>query len=169
MNVIESARLSLRRVTAGDATFLCRLLNEPSWLQNIGDRGVRTAADAERYFQSKILPMYEQRGFGMYLVESKVGTIPMGLCGLVKRDTLPDVDLGFALLPEFWGKGHAIEAATAVMAHARTSLGLTRLLAIVTPANTPSVRLLQKLGFGFQKTIRLTPQDEELKLYVAVL
>lgn len=167
--VVETARLSLRRVTAGDAAFLCRLLNEPSWLKNIGDRGVRTPADAERYVQTKILPGYEQYGFGMYLIESKSDARPMGLCGLVRRDTLPDVDLGFALLSEFWGQGYAFEAASEVVSYARRSLGLSRLLAIALPANAPSVRLLGKLGFQYQNPIRLTPTDENLELHAITL
>lgn len=167
MKVAETARLSLRQLALSDAAFMCRLLNEPSWLLNIGDRGVRTPADAERYIETTALQMYQRLGFGMYLLESKPDAEPIGLCGLVKRDSLPDADLGFALLPEFWGQGYAFEASAAVMAHARTAFGLSRLLAIVTPTNQPSIKLLEKLGFRFQQMIRTISTGENLKLYAA--
>lgn len=166
MNIAETARLRLRHLELPDAAFYCRLLNEPSWLANIGDRGVRTVADAEQYLRTKSIPLYETLGYGMYLVETRDERRPIGLCGLVKRDALPDPDLGFALLPEFWGKGYAHEASLAVMNHARDVLGIRRLFAIVTPANERSIALLEGLGFTHHGAFRLTPQDQELKLYV---
>lgn len=167
MQIAETERLSLRHMTPGDAAFLCRLMNEPSWLQNIGDRGVRTVEDAERYIRNRIFDAYQRHGFGMYVVESKLHGQPIGTCGLVRRDTLPSADLGFALFPEFWGQGFAFEAASAVMTHARDVLQLPPLLAIVSPHNTRSSRLLEKLGFAYQGLIRLSPNDEELRLYAA--
>lgn len=169
LNIAESARLSLRRIELIDAAFLCRLLNEPSWLENIGDRGVRTTQDAEQYIQTKVHETYEAHGFGMYLVESKHDRVAIGLCGLVSRESLGGVDLGFALLPQFWGQGLAFEAASAVMTHARESLSLTRLLAIVAPRNVRSSQLLENLGFEFRRMVRLTPEAEELRLYEAAM
>lgn len=163
--VAETERLRLRHVALADAPFFCRLLNEPSWLQNIGDRGVRTTEHATRYIQAPLLEMYRRLGFGMYVVEPKTGGEPMGVCGLFKRDVLPQPDLGFAFLPEFWGRGHAFEAAAAVMRHARAALGFTRLLAITTPTNERSGRLLEKLGFRCEGVVRVPPGDEDLRLY----
>lgn len=168
MQIAETERLILREMALSDATFFCGSLNEPSWLQNIGDRGVRTPEDAERYIREKIWEAYNAHGFGMYVVESKQHGQPIGTCGLVRRGTLPGADLGFAMLPEFWGQGFAFEAASAVMTFARDIQHLPPLLAIVNPDNTRSCRLLAKLGFEYQRLIRLTPGSEELKLYVAV-
>ncbi|MGH8401527.1 MAG: GNAT family N-acetyltransferase [Gammaproteobacteria bacterium] len=168
MQIAESERLILREMVSSDAAFFCGLLNEPSWLQNIGDRGVRTPEDAERFIHDKIREAYKAHGFGMYVVESKQHRRPIGTCGLVRRETLPSADLGFALLPEFWGQGFAFEAASAVMAYAHEVLRLPPLLAIVSPQNSRSSRLLVKLGFEYQRLIRLTPGSEELKLYAAM-
>lgn len=164
--VAETARLLLRRLEIADAAFMCRLFNEPSWLQNIGDRGVRTTQDAEHYIRTKTWETYQRLGFGMYLVESKAEACAIGLCGLVSREALPDPDIGFAMLPGFWGRGYAFEAAHAVMAHAR-ALGFARLLAVVSPGNERSSRLLEKLGFALEGAVRLTPEGEELKLFAA--
>lgn len=165
--VVETKRLTLRHLAETDASFLCRLFNEPSWLQNIGDRGVRTPEEAERYIQSDVLKKYATQGFGMYAVVAKIQEQPVGVCGLFQRDGLLTPDLGFALLPEYCGRGYAHEAAAAVMNYARTQLGLANLLAITSLNNNRSATLLLKLGFRFEKLIRLPPQDEELKLYVA--
>lgn len=162
--IARTERLVLRHADLTDADFFCRLLNEPSWLQNIGDRGVRTPGDAEEYIQTKSIDVYPKLGFGMYLVESRDSRQPMGLCGLVMREALPHPDLGFAFLPEFWGRGYAFEAAAAVMAHAR-ELGLVKLLAITDPTNRASFRLLEKLGFRFESMTRMSPADKELRLY----
>lgn len=169
MIVTETSRLILRHLAPADAAFYRRLVNEPSWLQNIGDRGIRTQEDAEEYIRTKSMETYRTLGFGMYLVESKADAQPIGVCGLVKRESLPDLDLGFALLPEFWGQGYAREAAAAVMDLARTSLGLSRLLAITSLGNHASGSLLEKLGFRFEGIVRLPPGEEELKLFSAEL
>jgi len=166
--VAETRRLSIRRLTLADAAFLLRQVNEPSWLANIGDRGVRNLADAERYIQVRMLDPYAAHGFGMYLVERKPDGEPIGLCGLVKRDTLPHPDLGFSLLEEFHGSGYAFEAATAVMDHA-AQLKLRRVLAITTPANRRSGKLLEKLGFRVEGSVGLVPDDEDLTLYAISL
>lgn len=167
MQVCDSPRLRLRWMTLDDAPFLLRQLNEPSWHLNIGDRGVRTVEDARRYIQTRMLAPYRALGYGMNLVELKAGGAAIGLCGLVKREHLPDPDLGFSLLEEFWGYGYALEAAAAVLEHARRTLGLPRLLAITTPTNERSARLLEKLGFRLQEPEYTTPEGEKLRLYAA--
>jgi RimJ/RimL family protein N-acetyltransferase len=162
-------RLRLRLLTPADAPYLLRQLNEPSWLRFIGDRGVRTTAEAEQYIRGRIMAPYEQHGFGMYLVEDRAAAIPMGMCGLVKRESLPHADLGFSFLPEYWRQGLAAEAATAVMRHAANPLGHTRLLAITTPDNERSGRLLERLGFGLQQLQQLEPDGETLRVYACQL
>jgi RimJ/RimL family protein N-acetyltransferase len=165
----ETERLRVRPMAVSDAAFVYRLLNEPSWLQNIGDRGVRSIADAASYIESKVISMYTVMGFGMYVAESKADAVPLGMCGLVRREALPAPDIGFAFAPEYWGKGYAREAATAVMHHAGTQLGLDQLLAIVTPTNVRSCRLLESLGFRYEAVFRAVPHDQELKLYAITL
>lgn len=162
--VLETERLVLRRLTVEDAPFLLRLLNEPSWLRFIGDRGVRTLDDARRYVLEGPIDMYERLGFGMYATTLKGNEAsPIGICGLVKRPGLEDVDIGFALLPEFWGKGYAYEAASAVMAYAKGAVGLERVVAITSLDNESSARLLEKIGLRFERLIQL--KGEELKLF----
>jgi RimJ/RimL family protein N-acetyltransferase len=118
LNVIETERLLLRKLSLDDAGFIVELLNEPSFLQFIGDKGVRSLDDARAYIQQGPMAMYEQHGFGLFLTALKEGNEPIGMCGLIKRESLPDVDIGFAFLPAFWSRGYALEAATAVMVSA---------------------------------------------------
>ena len=166
MNILETDRLLVRKLTVTDDAFILTLLNEPSWLENIGDKGVRTLADAQTYIRQGPMAMYDRTGFGLYLVESKQSREPMGLCGLIKREGLDDVDLGFAFLSQFWGKGYAFEAATAVVDYGQTVLGISPIVAITLPTNTPSSTLLKKLGFQQNGTIQLPNDDEQLDFYV---
>lgn len=147
-----------------DAAFFLRLLNEPSWLENIGDRGVRTLADAEGYIRNNIRAAYQAHGFGLYAVQLRSVPLPIGLCGLVKRDFLPSPDLGFALLPEHCGHGYATEAARAVLKHAQLELRIERLYAIVRSGNQRSVRLLEQLGFRRAGPGQI-PQGDQVELY----
>jgi RimJ/RimL family protein N-acetyltransferase len=166
MKVLETDRLVLRRMSVDDAEFELRLLNEPSFLRFIGDRGVRTLEDARAYILKGPVDMYERLGFGLYLAELKEEGVPIGICGLVKRDFLADVDIGFAFLPEFWGQGYASEAASAVMEYAKGALGLKRIVAITNPENHSSIRLLEKLGLKFDRMIRATADGPEIRLFV---
>jgi RimJ/RimL family protein N-acetyltransferase len=165
MRVLETERLEMRHLTLDDAEFMFRLVNEPSWLRFIGDRGVRSVDDAREYLRKGALASYAQHGFGLYLTQLKDAAQPIGICGLVKRDTLPDVDVGFALLPQFAGKGYAAEAATAVMAHAREQFGLLRVVAITNPDNRASIGVLEKIGLRFERLIRPVADGDELALY----
>jgi [ribosomal protein S5]-alanine N-acetyltransferase len=162
---LATPRLQLRAVALSDGSFFLRLLNEPSWLENIGDRGVRSIDDAERYIKNNIWGHYQGHGFGMYAVELKSSGVQIGICGLVKRDFLSSPDLGFALLPDYVGCGYATEAAARVLQHAREELGITRLYAITKPSNDRSARVLVKLGFLHEGPY-LTPRGEEVELYV---
>jgi len=162
--VAETERLSIRRLTAEDAEFILDLLNQPSFLRYIGDKGVRTLDDAVSYLRTGPMLSYERFGFGLYRVSLKNGDEPIGICGLVKRDALDDVDVGFALLPAFWSQGYGFEAATAVIAHARR-LGVGRLVAIVSPDNVPSIALLERLGMRFERMVRLTAEAAEIMLF----
>lgn len=162
---LETARLRLREINDADAAFMLELLNEPAFLRNIGDRGVRTVAEATNYIHERFTSAYERYGFGTWMVELKASGQPVGTCGLIKRDTLGDVDLGFAFPERYWSRGFGFESATAVMDYAWKGAKLSRVVAIVTLHNAPSIRLLEKLGFAYEKMIRLTPEDPELMLF----
>ena len=166
MIISETERLRLRPLTVEDAPFILELLNDPSWLRFIGDKGVRTIEDARTYIASGPMAMYERLGFGLYVTERRTDGVAMGMCGLIKRDGLDDVDIGFAFLPKYWGRGYAHEAAAAVMDYGRNVVGLTRIVAITSPANESSARLLEKLGLRFDRMIRLTDGAKEDRLFV---
>src|SRR5918993_2479962 len=165
MTIVETDRLTLREITTADAAFLLKLLNEPSFIQNIGDRNVRTIDDACQYALNGPIASYKQHGFGLYLVELKESRAPIGICGLVKRESLPDADIGYALLPEYWHKGYALEATAAVKRHGFGELGHKSILAIVNPANAGSIKVLDKLGLKFIRMIRMTDDAPEICLY----
>jgi RimJ/RimL family protein N-acetyltransferase len=165
MKVLETERLILRRLTVEDSEFILELLNDPSWLRFIGDRGVRTLDEARDYILQTLIAMYERLGFGLYLTELKDEGIPIGICGLIKRDSLEDVDIGFAFLPKFRGKGYAYESALAVMAYGKENFGLNRLVAITSPDNYVSARLLEKLGFTFERMVKLSDDSAEVSLF----
>ncbi|MDP9004540.1 MAG: GNAT family N-acetyltransferase [Verrucomicrobiota bacterium] len=165
MNVLETERLALRWLEMDDAAFILRLVNDPAWLRFIDDKGIHTVEDARNYIETGPVAMYRRLGFGLYLVELKERSEPMGICGLIKRDALEEVDVGFALLPGFWGKGYAYESATAVMEYGRRTFELSRLLAITSPDNEASIRLLEKLGFHFERLTRLAPDAAEVKVF----
>lgn len=167
MTVVETERLTLRRLETGDAEFILALLNDPSFLRFIGDKGVRTVDDARDYILNGPVASYERFGFGLYLTERKDDGVPIGICGLLKREALKDVDVGFAFLPQFWSKGYAFESASAVMAYGRNVLGLTRIVAITSPDNEASVRLLSKLGMKFESMVRLSEDSPEIRLFAS--
>ncbi len=176
MKILETERLLLREITRDDADFILDLLNQPSFIKFIGDRGVRTAEQAQSYIDSRFTKSYRDNGFGLYAVDLKddesfaltnvraSAPIRIGVCGFVKRDSLPDPDIGFALLPQFERKGYAFESADAVMRYAKETLKLPRVLAITTLDNESSGSLLHKLNFVFEREIQLG--DETLKLFV---
>ena len=151
MQALETERLLLRPLTTDDAPFILTLLNEPSFLRFIGDKKVRTVEDARQYLLNGPIASYNAHGFGLMLVELNDSHTPIGMCGLLKREELPDPDIGFAYVPDYWNKGFGFEAATAVMNDARERLKLDRLLAIVSPDNDSSIKLLEKLGFRFER------------------
>ncbi len=170
MLICETQRLRVRYLDPFvDAPFILKLLNEPSFLENIGDRGVRTLDDAKRYITDGPLASYARHGFGLFCVELKEATpgeaaVPIGMCGLLKRDWLPDVDIGFAFLPQFWSKGYAIESAQAVVDWGRAQRGVTRVVGITSHHNHGSMRVLEKLGLRRAGVVR-SPEGQESQLF----
>lgn len=162
--VTETDRLILRRLCADDAAFILELVNDPDWLRFIGDKGVRNLDDARAYIENGPVAMYGKHGFGLWRVELKHGGTPIGMCGLIKRDTLDDVDLGFAYLPRFRGHGYAREAAAATLAHGAARIGLRRIVAITSLDNAASGRLLEAVGLTFERLLDLSRTDP-VRLY----
>jgi RimJ/RimL family protein N-acetyltransferase len=159
----------MRRFVLDDADFILELLNDPGWIEHIGDRGVRTLDDARAYLAKGPLAMYERLGFGLYLVTLASTGERIGMCGLVKREGLDDVDIGFAFLPAWRRRGYAVEASRAVLEHARDDFGMTRIVAIVSETNPGSIRVLEKLGLASAGKVKLPRDDGEILLYAAPL
>ena len=168
MIILETERLRLRHLTPNtDAEFILELLNDPSFIRYIGDKGVRNPDAARCYIVDGPVKSYDAHGFGLNLVELKTDATPIGICGVLKRDTLPDPDIGFAFLPAYRNQGYAFESALAVMKHAREVLGLSRVLAITTPDNESSAKLLGRIGFKFDRLIRLVEDADEVRLFAS--
>jgi RimJ/RimL family protein N-acetyltransferase len=164
-NVLRCERLSLRELGLHDAEFILRLLNEPGFLRFIGDKGVRNLDDAREYLAKGPLESYRRHGFGLYLVSRRGDEAPIGICGLVKRDTLVDPDVGFAFLEEHWSKGYASEAAAAVLVYARDTLSIERIVAITAIDNRGSIAVLEKIGLTLERRVRLGDDSQELNLF----
>jgi [ribosomal protein S5]-alanine N-acetyltransferase len=163
-SVIRTSRLDLRELDFGDAEFILELLNEAAFIRFIGDKGVRTLSEARGYIQQGPRDSYARNGFGLYAACLRDGT-PVGICGLVKRDGLNDPDVGFAFLSRYWSLGYAVESAAAVLAHARETLSIGRVVAITSPDNRSSIAVLEKIGLKFERMICLVDHSSELKLF----
>jgi ribosomal-protein-alanine N-acetyltransferase len=161
--LLATERLRLRELTAADAPFMLELVNDPGWIRFIGDRGVRDLAGARRYLERGPLRLYARLGFGLWHVGTARGDESLGICGLIKRESLEDVDLGYAFLPRFRGQGFAFEAAAASRDYGVGELGLQRIVAITSPGNAISARLLERLGFAWEGTVG--PEDDPVRLY----
>lgn len=166
---LETARLRIRQLTPDDAAFILTLLNDPGFLRYIGDKGVRSLEDARQYIEHGPRASYARHGFGLNAVEPIDGGDPVGICGILKRDELDAPDLGFAFLPLARGQGLAREAASAILDDAWARLGVTRMLAITQPENYASVTLLERLGFRFDRMVRLAPEGHDLRLFSRAL
>jgi RimJ/RimL family protein N-acetyltransferase len=169
VTILETERLVLRELVPDDAAFMLELLNDPAYILNIADRGVRDLEGARRYLEERWRASYAEHGFGLWVVEHRDTGACTGLCGLVRRDALDDVDIGYAFLPVFRGRGFAVESALGVKAHARDVVGLTRLVAIVSPGNGRSIRVLEQLGMQFECNLRLPGDASDVALYATAL
>jgi RimJ/RimL family protein N-acetyltransferase len=163
---IETRHLKIRWLEPDDAAFIYTLVTDPAWIRYIGDKNVSNLEDAKTYIETGSLEMYRNLGFGLNHVSLKEDGTPLGICGLLKRETLDDVELGFAFLPEFRRQGYAFEAATAVLEYGRIKLRISRIIAILTPDNVASGKLLCKLGFEFENSFQKEPNSNKLDLYV---
>jgi RimJ/RimL family protein N-acetyltransferase len=157
-------RIILSEFTFEDAEFIIELVNTPTWIENIGNRNVKSVTDAKKYLENGPMKSYKENGFGLYKMELREGKIPIGMCGLIKRDTLDDVDIGFAILPDCEGKGYTYESAIAILEQAR-KLKLQRIVAITLPTNRKSINLLKKLNMKFECPVHFQGEEKELMLY----
>ncbi|TAE69390.1 MAG: N-acetyltransferase [Bacteroidetes bacterium] len=167
-NIIQTERLILREFTLLDDEFIVKLLNTSGWLYFIGDKNVKNSVDAKYYLENTPLKSYKENGFGLSLIALKDSLLPIGMCGLVKRESLDYPDIGFALLDEYMGKGYAFEIAHATMIYAKEILKISKILAIATPDNKYSIQLLKKIGLTFQKMIILPHNSEEIMLFSTI-
>lgn len=167
MRVIETARLRLREMVAHDACFILEVLTDPDFVANVGDRGVHDLPAARAYIAAGPGDSYVRYGFGLYLVELLTDAAPLGICGLLRRDSHPDVEIGFAFVPRARGRGYALEAARATLGFAQNTLGLTRVVALTALNNLPSIRILESIGLRFERMVRFTPDGGERRLFVA--
>ena len=165
----RTSRLQISKFTLADAPFFLELANSPNWIKYIGDRNLKTVKDAEDYLKQGTLKSYNEFGFGFYKLSLKDSNIPVGTCGLIKRDTLDDVDLGFAMLPQFEGKGFGYESSVKILELAKSSFQIDRVAAITLPINKNSIKLIEKLGFKLQKKVKPFDDGEELLLFAKVL
>lgn len=166
MSIISTSRLELREICEDDAPFILELLNTPSWLKFIGDRNLHSIEDAKKYIINRLIPSYRIFGFGFYLTKLTENNTSIGICGIVKRDFLEHIDIGFAFLPQYEGKGYGYESASAVMEYAQKTLEITTIAGITNSNNKSSIALLEKLGLKFQKMILLPNETEEIMLFV---
>ena len=163
--VIETPRLRLRTFTPEDAPFYLALINEPSWIANIGDRNIHTVDAARAALEAGPIAQFREHGYSFYIIERRSDGVAMGMGGMIRRDSLPGPDIGYAMLPAYWGQGYAYEAAAAVVRHARHTLRIPTLYGITSPRNQASINLLNKLGLRFERFTRLLPSGKDTNVY----
>jgi RimJ/RimL family protein N-acetyltransferase len=162
---LQSARLELRPLTLDDADLMLAVWNDPAFYKYVGDRGIRTVEAAQEALAEGAFPLYEKYGYGPFRVALRANDEPIGTCGLFRREGYDDADIGWSVLPAYWGKGYAFEAARAVLAFAFDEVGLSRITAFISPDNVPSLGLARKLGLGYERMARLVGDDEDVCLY----
>lgn len=162
IKILETERLCLRELNLSDVAFIIELLNTPNWLAYIGDKKVKTKTDAKKYLKEGPLKSYRDNGFGLWMVQLKNSNIPIGMCGLINRETLDDIDIGFALLPEYVRMGYGFEIADATMNYAKSNLNLKKIVGITDPENKASIELLKKIGLRFEKIIEYSDDKTAL-------
>jgi RimJ/RimL family protein N-acetyltransferase len=169
MIIAETPRLFISEFQSQDAAFYLELLNSPKWIQNIGDRNLKSVEDAEKYLIEKTIPAYKKQGFGFYKITLKKNNKPIGTCGLIKRDELKHVDIGFALLPGYEGQGFGLESSQAILELAQSKFHLETIYGITLEQNLESIKLLEKLGLTFEKKIHPFEDNKELLLFFKTL
>jgi len=163
--IVETPRLRIRELTVDDTEFILGLVNEPSFLENIGDKGVRNLEDARQFILEGPWASHRERGYGQFLVELKEGGDPIGVSGLLYREALDVSDIGCAFMPQYWRRGYAFEAACAVMEYGRSTLGIETIVGLTSKDNLASIKALEKLGMSFEKMVKISDDDPGTALY----
>ena len=163
--IVETPRLNIRELTVDDAEFIFGLVNEPSFLENIGDKGVRTLEDARQFILEGPWASHREQGYGQFLVELKEGGDQIGVCGLLYREALDVSDIGCAFMPQYWRRGYAFEAACAVMEYGRSTLGIEKIVGLTSEENVASIKALEKLGMSFERMVKMSDDDPGTALY----
>ena len=170
MLILKTNRLKLLEFEKSDSQFILELLNEPAWIEFIGEKNVHTINDAESFIEHNLIPSYKKNGFGLYAVKLKDDNTPIGMCGLLNRPGLSDIDLGFASLSKYQRLGFAYESSIAILNYSKTVLKINKVVAITNSNNTASAKLLEKLGFRFDKLIDLSDDGKDIcKLFTPQL
>ncbi len=165
MEILSTERLVISKITLNEASFIRELMNDKDWIQNIGDRGVRTLEDAENYIKEKFFTSYDKYGYGFYVIKLKSTKESIGTVGLIDRDGIDGVEIGYGMLPAFRKKGYALEAAQAIFDHARNTFHINKIVAIVNPNNKASIQLLEKLGLTYEKMVRLPEETKDIQYF----
>lgn len=165
MPLLTTKRLVIRKITLNDAPFILELINDKDWISNIGDRNVKTIEEAEAYISETFLKTYQESSFGFYGVAIKNSGQLIGTVGLIDREGIDHVDVGYGLLPAYRGKGYAIEATKAMYNYGYDTLSIDKIVAIVNPDNDDSIKLLKKLGLTFEKMVKLPDEEKDIKLF----
>ena len=165
MNILSTERLTICKITLKEASFIRELMNDKDWIQNIGDRGIHTDEDAENHIKERFFKSYDEFGFGFYVLRLKSTNQPIGTAGLIDRDGIEGIEIGYGLLPAFRGKGYAFEATQAIFNYAKNELMIDKIVAIVSPLNEKSIVLLEKLGLRYEKMVQLPGEDKEIKYF----
>lgn len=163
--MLQTKHFNLREASESDADFILKLINQPAWKQYISNHSIETLSQARKYISSKLTPMYDELGLGLWIVESIHDKLPVGLCGLIKRESLKHIDLGFGFLPQYWGKGFAYETSIQCLRHAFENLNRPTVYAITVPSNKRSVKLLERLGFHYKENYSHPNSSEVLSLF----
>jgi RimJ/RimL family protein N-acetyltransferase len=165
VDIFKTKRLLLREASIDDSEFILKLVNEPAWHEFIFNHSIDTIEKASEYIEQRMIAMYQNFGFGLWVVEKRDDAVPIGICGLLKRDSLNCIDLGFAFSAEYWKQGFASEASIAALTYAKSELKIQRIVAITDSLNTRSVKLLERIGFVYESKFSHPGSDEVLSLY----
>lgn len=167
--LITTERLTIRQLSARDASFILEQYNEPAFLENIGDKKIRSIDDAINNIVDWAQASYRKNGIGLLLMELRDCGTPIGTCGLIKRDDIQDYDLGYSLLEKYQRQGYVMEAAQTVLEHAKNVLALSRVVGYTSALNEASIRVLEKLGFEAEGDFNFPGYDKPSKIFAIKL
>lgn len=167
MIIAETTRLIVRHFVADDAVAMCGVFGDAE-VMRFSMTGV-VDEPWVRAFIERCRRNYEQRGYGLWALARRDDERVLGYCGLTRFpdiDGRPEVEVGYRLIRTHWGNGYATEAASAVRDYAVNTLGITRLIALIDPANVASIRIAEKIGMHHAKDVLLDGFDHPDRMYL---